>query len=57
MRSGGTVPPRRGNSLEEEAKNVPPGPGGRWDKAHRRVVFVDDGDVVMVDAATGTVAA
>jgi dipeptidyl aminopeptidase/acylaminoacyl peptidase len=38
---------------EDEARNVPPATGGRWDKAHRRVVFVDDGDVVLVDAGTG----
>ena len=36
---------------EDEARNVPPANGGRWDAAHKRVLFVDDGDVVMVDAA------
>src|SRR6478752_5713240 len=39
---------------EDEARNVPPAAGGRWDAAHKRVLFVDDGDVVMVDAASGT---
>jgi dipeptidyl aminopeptidase/acylaminoacyl peptidase len=38
---------------EEEAGRVPP-VGGRWDAAHRRVLFVDDGDVVLVDARAGT---
>ena len=28
---------------------MPPA-NGRWDKAHRRALFVDDGDIVMVDA-------
>ena len=26
---------------EEEAKTIPPAAGGRWDKARRRVLFVD----------------
>src|SRR4051812_1615727 len=39
---------------EDEARNVPPATGGRWDASHKRVLFVDDGDVVMVDAASGT---
>ena len=38
---------------EDEAKNIPPSAGGRWDKARRRVVFVDGGDIVMVDAVAG----
>ena len=38
---------------EDEARNVPPANGGRWDAAHKRVLFVDDGDVVMVDATSG----
>ncbi len=38
---------------EDEARNVPPASGGRWDAAHKRVLFVDDGDVVMVDASSG----
>ena len=38
---------------EDEAKSIPPSAGGRWDKARRRVVFVDGGDIVMVDAVAG----
>jgi dipeptidyl aminopeptidase/acylaminoacyl peptidase len=38
---------------EDEAKNIPPSAGGRWDKARRRVLFVDGGDVVLVDAISG----
>ena len=37
---------------EGQAKNVPPASGGRWDKGLRRVLFVDRGDVVVVDART-----
>ncbi len=48
-RGGGT--PRK--LTDEEVKNVPPA-NGRWDKAHRRVLFVDDGDVVMVDGDSGS---
>lgn len=33
-----------------EAKNIPPS-GGRWDKARKRVLFVDAGDVVLVDGS------
>jgi dipeptidyl aminopeptidase/acylaminoacyl peptidase len=33
---------------DEDARNVPPA-GGRWDKARRRVVFADAGDIVMID--------
>ena len=35
---------------DEDAKHAPPA-GGRWDEARKRVVFVDDGDVVMVDGS------
>ena len=38
---------------DDEVKNIPPSAGGRWDKARRRVLFVDGGDVVMVDAISG----
>jgi len=34
-------------------KAAPPATG-RWDKAHRRVLFVDGGDIVLVDSANGT---
>jgi dipeptidyl aminopeptidase/acylaminoacyl peptidase len=39
---------------DDQTKSIPPANGGRWDAAHRRVLFVDDGDVVMVDAVAGT---
>ncbi len=48
-RSGGV--PRK--LSDDEVKNIPPATGGRWDKARRRVLFVDGGDVVMVDAMSG----
>jgi dipeptidyl aminopeptidase/acylaminoacyl peptidase len=34
---------------DEEKKSVPPAANGRWDKAHTRVLFVDRGDIVMVE--------
>ncbi len=37
---------------DEERRNAPPA-FGRWDKAHRRVLFVDRGDIVLLDAVTG----
>ena len=39
---------------EEERKLVPPASGGQWDEARRRVVFVDAGDVVLLDTTTRT---
>jgi dipeptidyl aminopeptidase/acylaminoacyl peptidase len=39
---------------DTEVKNIPPSAGGRWDKARRRVLFVDGGDVVLVDAISGS---
>ena len=33
---------------DAETKNSPPA-NGRWDKAHKRVLFVDGGDIVLVD--------
>jgi dipeptidyl aminopeptidase/acylaminoacyl peptidase len=38
---------------DDEVKNIPTA-NGRWDKAHRRAIFVDGGDIVMVDSITGT---
>ncbi len=38
---------------QDEARNVPPA-NGRWDKAHRRILFADDGDIAIVDGMTGT---
>jgi dipeptidyl aminopeptidase/acylaminoacyl peptidase len=47
-RAGG--PPRR---LTDEERRTAPPVNGRWDKAHRRVLFVDRGDVALVDTSTG----
>jgi dipeptidyl aminopeptidase/acylaminoacyl peptidase len=38
---------------DDERRNAPP-VNGAWDKAHRRALFVDQGDVVMVDSIAGT---
>ena len=38
---------------DDEEKTAPPA-SGRWDKAHRRVLFVDGGDIVLVDSQSGT---
>jgi dipeptidyl aminopeptidase/acylaminoacyl peptidase len=35
---------------DEERRSAPPATGGMWDKAHRRVLFVDRGDIVLVDS-------
>ena len=41
--------------LSDEARRLaPPASGGRWDRAHRRVLFVDRGDIVLVDTVAGT---
>jgi dipeptidyl aminopeptidase/acylaminoacyl peptidase len=48
-RSGGE--PRKLSDAEK--KNAPPA-GGRWDKARKRVLFTDAGDVVIFDTAAGT---
>jgi dipeptidyl aminopeptidase/acylaminoacyl peptidase len=45
-RDGGT--PMR---LDEAAKKNAPPANGRWDKARRRVLFADRGDIVMIDAS------
>src|SRR5256885_6410164 len=34
---------------DEERRSAPP-VNGAWDKAHRRVLFVDHGDIVLVDS-------
>ena len=36
---------------DDEVKSTPSATG-RWDKAHRRILFVDGGDVVLVDRCT-----
>ncbi|MGE5246445.1 MAG: prolyl oligopeptidase family serine peptidase [Betaproteobacteria bacterium] len=38
---------------DEERRSAPP-VRGEWDAAHRRVLFVDDGDIVLVDSVAGT---
>ena len=48
-RSGGE--PRK--LSEAEAKNAPPA-SGRWDKAKKRILFSDAGDIVIFDTTTGT---
>ena len=47
-RSGGE--PRK--LSEADAKNAPP-PFGRWDKAKKRILFGDAGDIVIFDTTTG----
>jgi dipeptidyl aminopeptidase/acylaminoacyl peptidase len=39
---------------DEERRSAPPAAGGVWDAAHRRVLFADRGDIVLVDSVTGT---
>jgi dipeptidyl aminopeptidase/acylaminoacyl peptidase len=39
--------------LSDEEVKAAPAANGRWDKAHRRILFVDGGDVVLVDSARG----
>ena len=39
---------------DEERRNAPPATGAVWDKAHRRVLFVDHGDIVLVDSIDRT---
>src|SRR5712692_11693170 len=38
---------------DDERRSAPP-VNGAWDKAHRRVLFVDQGDIVLVDSVSGT---
>src|SRR5712671_2730611 len=35
---------------DDQRKNVPPA-NGRWDKARKRVIFADRGDIVMLDGS------
>src|SRR4051812_38980533 len=35
---------------DDDKKNAPPA-AGRWDKAHKRVVFADRGDIVLLDGS------
>jgi dipeptidyl aminopeptidase/acylaminoacyl peptidase len=38
---------------EADAKNAPPATG-RWDAAHKRLLYSDGGDIVIYDTSTGT---
>src|SRR5690349_17226313 len=40
--------------LTDEERRAAPPVGGMWDRAHRRVVFADQGDIVLLDAVAGT---
>jgi len=48
-RDGGA--PRK---LSDEERRTTPPVAGRWDAARRRVLFVDRGDIVMLDSVAGT---
>jgi dipeptidyl aminopeptidase/acylaminoacyl peptidase len=39
--------------LSDDERGSAPPPNGAWDKAHRRVLFVDRGDIVLVDSVAG----
>jgi dipeptidyl aminopeptidase/acylaminoacyl peptidase len=38
---------------DEERRSAPP-VNGAWDRAHRRVLFADQGDIVLIDSVAGT---
>ncbi|HEX3704101.1 MAG TPA: S9 family peptidase [Vicinamibacterales bacterium] len=38
---------------DDERRSAPPA-NGVWDEAHRRVLFVDEGDIALVDSMAGT---
>jgi dipeptidyl aminopeptidase/acylaminoacyl peptidase len=38
---------------DDERRNAPP-VNGTWDNAHRRVLFADEGDIVLLDSVAGT---
>src|SRR6267142_1770013 len=38
---------------DDERRSAPP-VNGAWDRAHRRVLFVDQGDIVLVDSVANT---
>ncbi|HEX3644404.1 MAG TPA: prolyl oligopeptidase family serine peptidase, partial [Vicinamibacterales bacterium] len=40
--------------LTDEQRRTAPPVNGRWDRAHRRVLFVDRGDIVLLDTVAGT---
>ena len=47
---------RRRRAAQADRRGAPQRAAGRrpWDKAHRRVLFVDQGDIVMLDSVAGT---
>jgi dipeptidyl aminopeptidase/acylaminoacyl peptidase len=49
--SQNTTTPRR---LSDEERKLAPPTGGAWDEAHRRVVFADGGDIVVIDTVART---
>ena len=49
--SQNTTTPRR---LTDEERKLAPPVGGAWDEAHRRVVFADGGDIVVLDTVART---
>ena len=40
--------------LTDAERRIAPPANGVWDSAHRRVLFVDDGDIALVDSIAGT---
>ncbi|HEU4939333.1 MAG TPA: hypothetical protein VFT39_22950 [Vicinamibacterales bacterium] len=36
---------------DDGVKSAPPA-NGRWDQGHRRILFVDGGDIVLVDSTS-----
>jgi len=40
--------------LTDEERRSAPSANGSWDRARRRVLFVDQGDIVLVDSVAGT---
>src|SRR5438093_5140964 len=50
-KDGSDVGPRK---LSDAERRTAPPVGGQWDKAHRRVLFADQGDIVIVDSVGGT---
>ncbi|MPY89303.1 MAG: prolyl oligopeptidase family serine peptidase [Luteitalea sp.] len=40
--------------LSEDERRLAPPPDAVWDRAHRRALFVDEGDIALVDTIKGT---
>ncbi len=40
--------------LTDAERRLAPPPRGEWDRAHRRVLFAEDGDIAIVDSVAGT---